>query len=193
MKRTLFILLFVCIATITDAQNCIDAIIVNRNEVADTIFCKIMNEEETSLTVDNGTMISSIPKSIILGTVKCIRPMTYRENVLYHSLETLTMDQLPTGTAGAYFRKSAISSGIATGLVLVGVTSLTLGLTVFKDHKSELFWAIGGGVVTATSIYFFVRAWNQIYKGGKLLDLNDRSALYLNATEEGYVGLAIKF
>ncbi|MCL2246527.1 MAG: hypothetical protein FWC10_05375, partial [Lentimicrobiaceae bacterium] len=51
---------------------------------------------------------------------------------------------------------------------------------------------ITGGITAAASLFFIIRGWNQIYRAGKLLDLNSQAAIYLNANQEG-VGLSLKF
>jgi len=176
------------------AQDCIDALLLKDNDHIDTLFCRIMGEDEQSYTVDNSVFITSISKSMTVGKILCVRKMIPEEVMRYKSLDAITYEEFPnTKTAGSYLRKASFSTGIATGLSIIGCGTITLGLTVFNDSKSKPLWLVGGGLVTATSVFFFVRAWNQIYKAGKLLDVGNKTALYLNVNEEGLMGLSLKF
>jgi hypothetical protein len=95
-------------------------------------------------------------------------------------------------TAGAYMRKAARNSYLGAGLAFVGAGVILTGAFWVKEDAGEIACYITGGVAAATSIFFLVRGWNQIYKAGKLLDLSAQSALYLNANQEG-IGLSVKF
>jgi hypothetical protein len=194
MKRLLSIITLLILVVFGRAQNCTDALIIKDGVKIDTLFCRIMGEDEQSYTVDNGVSITSISKSVAIDKILCIREMTAKEVMHYKSLDALTFDEFPnTKTAGSYLRKAAFSTGIATGLSIAGCGAMTLGLTVFKDSKYKPLWLVGGGLVTATSVFFFVRAWNQIYKAGKILDVGNNAALYLNVTDEGLMGVALRF
>ncbi|MDR1345872.1 MAG: hypothetical protein LBK03_04125 [Bacteroidales bacterium] len=194
MKRIACIIFFWGLSGIVWAQNCTDALLIKNNEQIDTLFCRIMDEDEQSYTIDNGVFITSISKNAAISKILCIREMTIKETMHYKSLDAIAFSEFPnTKTAGYYLRKASLNTGIATGLLITGGGVMTLGLTIFKDRKSQPFWVIGGGLLTATSVFFFIRAWNQIYKAGKLLDVGNNAALYLNVTDEGLMGLSLKF
>jgi hypothetical protein len=194
MKEIICIMFFLGLSGVIWAQNCTDALLIKDNEQIDTLFCRIMGEDEQSYTIDNGAFITSIAKSIVVCKILCIREMTTKEMMHYKSLDAVTFGEFPDNkTAGYYLRRASLNTGRATGLLIASGGIMAVGLTIFKDHKSQPFWVIGGSLLTATSVFFFIRAWNQIYKAGKLLDIGHNAALYLNITDDGLMGVALKF
>jgi hypothetical protein len=194
MKRIACMMFFWGLSGAIWAQNCTDALLIKDNEQIDTLYCRIMDEDELGYTIDNGVFITSISKNVVVSKILCIREMTVKEMMHYKSLDAIAFSEFPkTKTAGYYLRRASLNIGIATGLLMVGGGVMTIGLTIFKDRKAQPFWIVGGSLFTATSIFFFVRAWNQIYKAGKLLDVGSNAALYLNVTDEGLMGVALRF
>ena len=111
----------------------------------------------------------------------------------FKGFDKVTMDYFnQNNTVGAYLRKASVNIYIATGLAALGGTSLIMGFTVFNDSRSKPAWIVGGGVGLAAALFFAIRGWNQIYKAGKLLDLNN-STLYLGPTQSGNLGLSLEF
>lgn len=197
MKKQILSFLLLFYVGFIHAQQCIDAIIIKFNEptaTTDTLFCKILNEDETHYTIDNGYAISALTKNMVIEVLRCHRAMNTFEIYKYKGIDAVTYDDFAQrNSAGNYLRKAAFNAYIATGLAMVGGVSITLGLTVFDHSKSKNAWIIGGGVLTGTSLFFIIRGWNQLYKAGKILDLKGNSALYISHTAQGDLGLLLKF
>lgn len=198
MKKIILFVCFLCAFTILNAQNCIDAVIIRLNEPAnhetDTIFCKIVSSDENGYLIDNGLSISSISKSNVIDTLVCFREMNIYEIYKYRGIDNVTKEYFTNSyTAGNALRKAAFRTYLATGLGIIGGGSVILGLTILNDQKTQPYFIIGGSLITATSLFFVVTAWNQIYKAGKLLDLNEKASLFLNSTSDGNLGLIIRF
>lgn len=197
MKRfILFIPLL--LLSFANAQNCIDAVIIKLNDtgnkVTDTIICKILSSDETGYLIDNGLSITSISKNNVIDTLVCFREMNIYETYKYKGIDNVTKEYFANSyTAGNALRKAAFRTYLATGLGIVGGGSIILGLTALNDLKIKPYFIIGGSLITAASLFFVVTAWNQIYKAGKLLDLNEKASLYLNSTPEGNLGFTIRF
>lgn len=194
-KLMLFSLLLICSA-LSFGQNCIDMLVYyvdGTKSKTDTLFCKIVSEDEGDYTIDNGLAVTSLPKSIVAKTVPCFREMSPYEVYRFQGLDNVTMDYFNNmNTAGAALRKSAFNIYLATGLAIVGGTGIIMGVTVFNEKPSKPAWIVGGSVVTAAALFFAIRGWNQIYKAGKLLDLQN-SQLYLGPTQSGNLGLSLEF
>ncbi|MDL2230982.1 hypothetical protein LJB75_01025 [Bacteroidales bacterium OttesenSCG-928-L19] len=195
MKKSFLILALLFAAFALNAQDCIDAVIlkVDGSQLSDTLYCKIMAEDETNYTIDNGFAITSISKNTVEKVLLCTREMTAYEVYKFKGIDNVTMDYFQNNqTAGNYFRKAAFNMYLASGLAIVGSGSIVLGLTAFQG-KYQNVWIIGGSIVSASAVFFIVMAWNKIYKAGKLLDLNGKAALHLSSTQEGHLGLQLKF
>lgn len=195
MKKNLLCCLLLVFSLGVFGQNCIDAVIYlsDDNDKTDTLFCKVINEEESYYTIDNGYSISSLSKSIVKEVLPCYRAMLPVEVYRYNGLDKMTMDYFnQNNTVGAALRKASVNIYLATGLAAVGGTSFIMAFTVFDNHRSRPAWIVGGGVITATALFFAIRGWNQIYKAGKLLDLHN-STLYLGPTQSGNLGLSLEF
>lgn len=199
MKKIVFALLLGLPFLALKAQNCIDAIIIevtdNEKIYRDTIHCKILTEDPSHFVIDNGYAISSIAKPLVVETLKCYREMTAFEIYKYSGIDAVTFDDFnKRNSAGYHLRKAAFNAYIATGLALIGGTSLTIGLTVFSSQKNlKNGFIIGGAACTAASLFFIIRGWEQVYKAGKILDLKRNSALYVTPTQNGDLGLVLKF
>jgi hypothetical protein len=187
-------LLFITLHTYS--QECIDYVILNIENSAsqtDTIFCKVINEDEESVVVDNGYAITSLKKSLIIDIQRCARDMTPYEVYKFKGLDAVTADMFQNqNTAGAYLRKAARNTYLGAGLTIVGAGVVLTGAYWANEKAGKTACYITGGLTAATGIFFIIRAWNQVYRAGKLLDLNSQSALYLDATPEG-LALSIKF
>lgn len=196
MKKQLLCCLLIGLSLSVLGQNCIDAIVYIADEQAnrtDTLFCKILNEEETTYTIDNGYAISSLSKHVVREVLPCYREMLPAEVYRFQGLDKVTMDYFNiSNTAGAALRKASFNIYLATGMAIAGGASLAMGFTVFKDRPSKPAWVIVGGVATAAALFFAIRGWNKIYKAGKLLDLSNAS-LYLGPTQSGNLGLSLDF
>jgi hypothetical protein len=177
------------------SQNCIDYVILNvnnNNAQMDTLFCKLLNEDEETIVIDNGYAITSLKKSLIVETKYCFREMSPYEVYKFQGLDAVSADMfINQNTAGAYLRKGARSTYLGAGLAVVGTGVTLIGIFWVKNDMGKTACYITGGVTVATGLFFAIRGWNQIYKAGKLLDLSAQSALYLN-TNEG-IGLSVKF
>ncbi len=195
MKKNLLCCLLLVFSLGVFGQNCIDAVIYlsDDDNKTDTLFCKVINEEESYYTIDNGYSISSLSKSIVKEVLPCYRTMLPVEVYRYNGLDKMTMEYFnQNNTVGAALRKASVNIYLATGLAAVGGTSFIMAFTVFDNHRSRPAWIVGGGVITATALFFAIRGWNQIYKAGKLLDLHN-STLYLGPTQSGNLGLSLEF
>ncbi len=198
MKKLSLIFGFLWCFTSLIGQNCIDAVIIRINHqngnTSDTIFCKVLNEDATYYTIDNGYAISTISKNMVIDVQRCLRDMTAFEIYKYKGFDEVTFDDFTQrNTAGTYLRKAAFNAYLATGLAFAGGTSLTLGFTIFNESKSKTAWIIGGGILTGASLFFIIRGWNQIYKAGKIYDLKGNASLHLGPSQNGDLGLQLKF
>ena len=178
------------------SQNCIDFIILkvdNNTSKTDTLYCKIINEDAESVVIDNGYALTSLRNTLIVDIQKCVREMTPYEIYKFQGLDAVTADMFNNqNTAGAYMRKAARNTYLATGLAIAGTGVVCMGIFLVRADAGKTACYITGGVSVATSLFFVIRGWNQIYRAGKLLDLNAQTALYLSANQEG-IGLSIKF
>ena len=199
MKKTVLLLLVFCgISVFGYAQNCIDYIIYRveyQNEsTLDTLACKIMNEDETGYVIDNGLAITTIPKKIVQAAIPCAREMTANEMYRFKGIDNVTRDYFQNNkTAGSYLRKAGFKTYLSIGLGVAGAGSIALGATTFKGERSQNYWIVGGSLAAGTSLFFMILAWNNVYKAGKLLDLNSKAALYLAPAQNGDLGLSVKF
>ena len=190
------ILAFLLISLSSFSQNCIDYIILNLEGTyskKDTLFCKLISEDDESVVIDNGYALTTLKKSLVEDVKRCVRDMTPYEVYKFRGLDAVTADMFHNqNTAGAYLRKAARNTYLGAGLAITGTGVILLGVFWVNTDSGKTACYITGGVTAATSLFFIIRGWNQIYRAGKLLDLNAQSALYLNATQDG-VALSIKF
>ena len=198
MKKITLILISFILMCSSNAQSCIDALILKvtsfEQGTTDTLFCKIMSEDANYYTVDNGFAITSIVKTSVKEVILCVRQMTAYEIYKFKGIDFVTQDHFQNrNTIGNYFRKASFNMYLATGLGIVAGASVTVGLTIFKDKPGQNYWIAGGAIVGAGSIFCMVLAWNNIYKAGKLLDINEKTSLHLWTGREGDVGLQLKF
>lgn len=198
MKKLFVSLAFSLMIPFAFSQNCIDYILYHVDSETgsrlDTLVCRIMAEDDYAYTIDNGFAISTLSKKMVDKVIPCAREMSLYEIYKYKGIDNVTLDYFQQAqTSGNYLRKAAFNMYLATGLAVTGAGGIVLGTTVFKNNRSQNFWIIGGGVVCAASLFFYIVSWNNIYKAGKLMDINSRAALYLSPTQEGNLGLSIKF
>ena len=195
MKPILILFLFLLSIT-SFSQNCIDYLIlkVEDNHVQrDTIFCKLISEDEEAVVIDNGYAITSLKKSLIESIKRCVREMTPYEVYKFQGLDAVTADMFHNqNTAGACLRKAARNTYLGAGLALTGTGIILMGRYWVKPDAGKAACYITGGITTATSLFFIIRGWNQIYKAGKLLDINTQTSLFLNTTPEG-IGFSLIF
>jgi uncharacterized membrane protein YcjF (UPF0283 family) len=194
--KPLFVITLLMFTLQSFSQNCIDYIILNINNdnaKTDTIFCKLLSEDDETVVIDNGYAITTLKKSLVEKVKYCAREMTPYEVYKFQGLDAVTADMFKNNnTAGAYLRKGARSTYLGAGLAIVGTGVTLMGAFWVKSDAGKTACYITGGVTAATGIFFIIRGWNQIYKAGKLLDLSAQSALYLNANQEG-IGVSLKF
>jgi len=178
------------------SQNCIDFIILNINDKhtkTDTLYCKVVSEDDESVVIDNGFAITTLKKSLIEEIQHCVREMTTYEIYKFQGLDAVTADMFNNqNTAGAHLRNAARSTYLGAGLAIVGTGVILTGAFWVYPDAGKTACYITGGVTVAASLFFAIRGWNHIYKAGKLLDLNAQSALYLNVNQEG-LGVSLKF
>ena len=196
VMKPIVIFFFLLITINALAQNCIDYIILkieNNNHQTDTIFCKLLSEDNEVVVIDNGYAITTLKRSLITDYQRCVRDMTTYEIYKFQGLDAVTADMFNNqNTAGAYLRKAAQNTYLGAGLAIVGSGVILMGNFFVKPDAGKTACYITGGVTVATSLFFMIKGWNQIYRAGKLLDLNAQSALYLNVNQDG-LGLSIKF
>ena len=195
MKYLITLALF-CLNLNIFSQECMDFIILkteNNKLHPDTIFCKLISEDDESIVIDNGYAITTLKKSLVIDIQRCIRAMTPYEVYKFKGLDAVTADMFHNqNTAGAYLRKAAQSTYLGAGLAVLGAGVVLTGIFWVNEDPGKIACYITGGFTVATGLFFAIRGWNQIYKAGKLLDINTQSALYLNPTPEG-IGLSLKF
>jgi len=191
---SIIVLLFITLHSFS--QNCIDYIILNledSNIKKDTLYCRLLSEDAESVVIDNGFAITTIKKSLVEDIKRCVREMTPYEVYKFQGLDAVTADMFNNqNTAGAYLRKAARNTYLGAGLAIVGTGAILMAVFWMDSDAGKTACYITGGVTAAASLFFIIRGWNQIYKAGKLLDLNAQSALYLNSTHDG-IGLSLKF
>ncbi len=195
-KSILTILLIIGMGFLSFSQdNCIDRIILHldkENNVSDTIFCKILNTDQAHILIDNGYSISSIPLIHVIDTQYCFREMTQYEIFRYEGLDYVGFDPYSQKqTAGTFMKKAAYSMYIGTGLMLAGTGVGLVGSFIAEKtvHKNICYSV--AGLSAATAIFFYIRGWDLIYRAGKIIDLNENTALYLNNSDG--VGLSLRF
>jgi len=191
--KPIFIITLLMLSLCSFSQNCIDYVIIKiNNNQTDTLFCKLISEDEETVVMDNGYAITTLKKSFIDEVKYCVREMTPYEVYKFKGLDAVTADMFQNqNTAGAYLRKGARSTYLGAGLAIVGTGVTLIGVLWVNSNAGKTACYITGGVTVATGLFFAIRGWNHIYKAGKLLDLSTQSALYLN-TNEG-IGISLKF
>ena len=191
--KPIFIITLLMLSLCSFSQNCIDYVIIKiNNNQTDTLFCKLISEDEETVVMDNGYAITTLKKSFIDEVKYCVREMTPYEVYKFKGLDAVTADMFQNqNTAGAYLRKGARSTYLGAGLAIVGTGVTLIGVFWVNSNAGKTACYITGGVTVATGLFFAIRGWNHIYKAGKLLDLSTQSALYLN-TNEG-IGVSLKF
>ena len=191
--KPIFITTLLMLSLCAFSQNCIDYVIIKiNNNQTDTLFCKLISEDEETVVMDNGYAITTLKKSFIEEFKYCVREMTPYEVYKFQGLDAVTADMFQNqNTAGAYLRKGARSTYLGAGLAIVGTGVTLIGVLWVNSNAGKTACYITGGVTVATGLFFAIRGWNHIYKAGKLLDLSTQSALYLN-TNEG-IGVSLKF
>lgn len=196
MKRLLIIFMLSLFTCTLYSQQCIDMLILHMNDennVNDTLFCKILSEDDENVIIDNGYAISTLSKKVIVTYQQCVREMTIAEIYRYEGINALNNDNFSqVNSPGAYLRKAARDTYISTCLAIVGAGSVTIGATLIDNQTVRSVTYIVGGVAVAASLFFVIKAWNEIYKAGKLMDINENSALYLRPNEDG-IGLSLSF
>ena len=194
--KPLSFLIFLCISFNIFSQNCIDYIIIkmdNTGAPTDTIFCKLLSEDDEMVVIDNGYAITTLKRSLVVDYKRCAREMTLYEIYKFNGLDAITADMFNNqNTAGAYLRKAARNTYLGAGLAIVGSGIIIMGKYWVDDKAGKNTCYVAGSITAATSLFFIIRGWNQIYKAGKLLDLNSQSALYLNVIPNG-IELSINF
>jgi len=194
--KPLFIILLLLFALQSFSQNCIDYIILKvdaKNAQTDTLFCKLLSEDEETVVIDNGYAITTLKKSFIEELKRCVREMTPYEVYKFEGLDAVTADMFNNkNTAGAYLRKGARSTYMGAGFSAAGTGIILIGAFWVKEDAGKTACYITGGITAAAGIFFLIRGWNQIYRAGKLLDLNGQSAIYVNANQDG-IGVSLKF
>ena len=194
--KPFFVITLIMLSLTAFSQSCIDYIILNTNsDIAktDTIFCKLVSEDDESVVIDNGYAITTLKRSLVEKIKYCAREMTPYEVYKFQGLDAVTADMFNNqNTAGAYLRKGARSTYLGAGLSILGAGVVLTGVLWVKSDIGKTACYITGGVTVAAGLFFAIRGWNHIYKAGKLLDLTTQSALYLNTNPEG-VGVSVKF
>ena len=198
MKKTLLFFGICLLSVAIYSQNCIDYIIYHidntEDKRLDTLVCKIMAEDELSYIVDNGFAITTISKKMIKEAIPCAREMDTYEVYKFKGIDNVTKDYFHNNNStGNYLRKAAFNAYLSTGLGLAGAACIVLGTSVFNTYPSKNYWIGGGCVVSATSLFFIILAWNNVYKAGKLVDINSKAALFLSPGTDGNLGLSLKF
>jgi hypothetical protein len=195
MRNPIFIITLLMFTLQVFSQNCIDYVILNignNSTKTDTLFCKLVSEDEETIVIDNGYAITTLKRSLVEEVKRCVREMTPYEVYKFQGLDAVTADMFQNqNTAGAYLRKGARSTFLGAGLTAGGTGVVLIGALWVKNNNGKTACYITGSVTMATGLFFIIRGWNQIYKAGKLLDLTAQSALYLK-TNEG-IGVSLKF
>jgi len=201
MKKYFFLIavcLWVCKWNAFGQINCIDYVIYkiehHEQKMVDTLFCKIIFEDENNLSIDNGISITSMPRTMVLETQICVREMTASEVLRYKGIDQISNDYFLKyqQTAGSYLRKAAYNAYIATGLALLAGGSIALGASIYKDSRIGTPLIIGGGIVCAGALFCAVLSWNYVYKTGKLFDIGN-VALSIQPATDGNLGLLLKW
>jgi len=194
--KPIFITTLLMLSLCAFSQNCIDYVTLNLNNNSaktDTLFCKIISEDEETLVIDNGYAITTFKKSLIHEVKRCAREMTPYEVYKFQGLDAVSADMFKNqNTAGSYLRKGARSTYLGVGITISGAGITLIGAFWAKKDAGKTTCYVIGGTTVATGLFFIIRGWNQIYKAGKLLDITTQSALYLNANQDG-IGVSLKF
>jgi len=195
MKSFIILVLGLTLCVKSYAQDCIDAIIISKQGVLDTIPCKILGATDLYYTIDYGNQISSVVKENVVDTLFCFRKMNFHEIQRFIGLDAINgydLDKFDMMSSGKYLKKAAYNFYTGVGITTVGALGIGLGTSVFLGEPSQNYWIITGGIVTGAGIFFLLKACHHIYQAGKLLEL-ERATLYLAPTERGDLGLILKF
>ena len=195
MKKFVILCLGLALCLNSYAQDCIDAIVVSKQGVLDTIPCKILGATDLYYTIDYGNQISSVVKESVVDTLSCFRTMSLYEIQRFMGLDAVSgydLDKSGVMTGGKYLKKATYNFYTGVGITTVGALGIGLGTSVFAGKRSQNYWIISGGIATGAGIFFLLKACHHIYQAGKLLDL-ERATLYLAPTDKGDLGLILKF
>ncbi len=193
MKRLGIIIALLALLPCAYSQQYIDAIILNNN--TDTLFGKVLNITDSSYTIDRFNYIFSIPKTMITSHIPNYREATRYERIHMKQLDALSDDELATKTSGYYLRKA--SKNFYWGLSLTTIGAFTDGFALankYPERTETQKWIMFscGSVITAGGLFFLLRSFYFIDKAGKIMDL-ERSSIYLTPTEDGGMGMKVKF
>lgn len=192
MKR-LIILISMLIATqAAQCQQYIDALILHNNH--DTVYGKVIDITDTSYTIDRFNVIFSLPKAMVAEYIHNYREATRYERVHMKQVDALNEDDLSLRTSSYYFRKA--SKNFYLGLALTTAGAFTDGFALANipartDRQKWIMFSCGTAV-TAGGLFFLLRSFYFIDKAGKIMDL-ERSSIYLTPSENGGMGLKLKF
>ncbi|MDR0603130.1 MAG: hypothetical protein LBG80_02355 [Bacteroidales bacterium] len=191
MKKLCFIVAFIIPFSWNCYSQCIDALITTKG---DTIFGLLVSSSDTSYIIDSYNLVVALHRDTIIEHITCFREATWADLVRMKHLDYLTEKDLLQNTPGYYLRKASRNFYLGLSLDLAGSIAIGISLASYKDHAKTQKWIIfsGGTIAVAGGVFFLLRSFHFIDKAGKLLDL-EHSAIYLNSTSNGKIGIIWTF
>lgn len=189
--KTIGILLLFFISSFYVKAQCIDAIITTSN---DTIFGRLLDSSNNIYTFDSYNYVFAMQKSMVKQFISCFRQSTKDDFLRFKQLDNLSENDLFKYTSGYYLRKSTTNFYLGICLLTTGLSANTLAFTYFDSHYTKAKYPLfaAGSFAVAGGLFFLLRSFYFVDKAGKLMDL-EHSTIYLEPTQDGYIGLKWKF
>ena len=191
MRKFIFVIVILLLSQVSMAQTYIDAVVVNEGK--DTIFGKIMEINDSTITIDRFNYIFSIPKDLVVSYQANVREASRYERIHMEQMDNLSEKDFGYQTSGYYLRKSSKNFYLGMCLSVAGNTSIIIPLVTHdKLTIADQATLACGIAVSAAGLFFLLRSVYFVNKAGKILDL-ERSSIYLTPTEDGGMGVKVKF
>ncbi len=191
MRKFIFAIVILLLSHVSMAQTYIDAVVVNEGK--DTIFGKIMEINDSTITIDHFNYIFSIPKDLVVSYQTNVREASRYERIHMEQMDNLSEKDFGYQTSGYYLRKSSKNFYLGMCLSVAGNTSIIIPLVTHdKLTIADQATLACGIAVSAAGLFFLLRSFYFVNKAGKILDL-ERSSIYLTPTEDGGMGMKVKF
>lgn len=191
MRKFIFVIVILLLSQVSMAQTYIDAVVVNEGK--DTIFGKIMEINDSTITIDRFNYIFSIPKDLVVSYQANVREASRYERIHMKQMDNLSEEDFGYQTSGYYLRKSSKNFYVGMCLSVAGNTSILIPLLSHdKLTVGDQITLACGITASAAGLFFLLRSFYFVNKAGKILDL-ERSSIYLTPTEDGGMGVKINF
>ena len=126
MRKFIFVIVILLLSQVSMAQTYIDAVVVNEGK--DTIFGKIMEINDSTITIDRFNYIFSIPKDLVVSYQANVREASRYERIHMEQMDNLSEKDFGYQTSGYYLRKSSKNFYLGMCLSVAGNTSIIIPL-----------------------------------------------------------------